>query len=50
MTQAEERLSQVEELQRRTQTQINQLVEVQLQTQMSINQMSNRGRATFQPG
>ena len=42
MTQAEERLSQVEEAQRRTQTQINQLVEVQLQTQMSINQMSNR--------
>ncbi|NJL78626.1 MAG: hypothetical protein HC917_06795 [Richelia sp. SM2_1_7] len=42
MTQAEERLSQVEEAQRRTQAQINQLVEVQLQTQMSISQMSNR--------
>lgn len=42
MTQAEERLSQLEEAQRRTQTQINQLVEVQLQTQMSISQMSNR--------
>ena len=42
MTQIEDRLSQVEEIQRRTQAQINQLVEVQLQTQVSINQMSNR--------
>jgi len=42
MTQIEDRLSQVEEIQQRTQAQINQLVEVQLQTQVSINQMSNR--------
>ncbi len=42
MTQAEERLSQLEESQRRTQAQINQLVEVQLQTQTTVKQMSSR--------
>ncbi|MDY6898410.1 MAG: hypothetical protein SWZ49_10075 [Cyanobacteriota bacterium] len=42
MTQIEDRLTQLEDAQRRTQSQINQLVEVQLQTQVSIGQMSNR--------
>ncbi|MEM7580249.1 MAG: hypothetical protein AAF316_10445 [Cyanobacteria bacterium P01_A01_bin.80] len=42
MTQAEERLSQVEEAQRRTQAQLDQLTEAQLQTQTSLKQMSTR--------
>ena len=42
MTQAEERLSQIEEAQRRTQSQLDLFAEAQLQTQTSVKQMSNR--------